>query len=239
MNQNFSQNYPGYPPTFPPPEPPKPAKRAHPFGVVALTLGIVAAVFCWIPLLHVLAFCCAGVALVFSIICLVKKRSVAQSVTALVLSFVALVLSVLLTLSLVDNPLGFLNFATDLNDDRYEGYTYDPYWGDYSLETPEDVLRLALEIDYGEYVNEDGGFLPVTLTNTSDFTQTYRLYFEAVDENGDRLAYDDTVYVTELAAGQSYTVDIFTNVSRTKREEMKTATVRLTYASTYVHSAEE
>ena len=96
-----------------------------------------------------------------------------------------------------------------------------------------------LEIDYGEYVNEDGGFLPVTLTNTSDFTQSYNLYFEAVDENGDRLAYEDTVYVTELAAGQSYTVDIFTNVSRTKREEMKTATVRLAYASAYVHSAEE
>jgi hypothetical protein len=82
----------------------------------------------------------------------------------------------------------------------------------------EQILDDELDVDFGAFTRDRTyssltvGKLPVTVHNKGSERATYNIQIEAVDANGDRVA-EDTVYVANLAPGQSVTKDVFTTNS--------------------------
>jgi hypothetical protein len=82
----------------------------------------------------------------------------------------------------------------------------------------EQILGDELDVDFGTFTRDRTyssltvGKLPVTVHNKGSERATYNIQIEAVDANGDRVA-EDTVYVANLAPGQSVTKDGFTTNS--------------------------
>jgi hypothetical protein len=82
----------------------------------------------------------------------------------------------------------------------------------------EQILDDQLDVNFGAFTRDRTyssltiGKLPVTVHNKGSERATYNIQIEAVDANGDRIA-EDTVYVANLAPGQSVTKETFTTNS--------------------------
>jgi hypothetical protein len=102
----------------------------------------------------------------------------------------------------------------------------------------EQILEDELDVTFGTFTRDRSyssltvGKLPVTVKNKgSERATTYHIEIEGVDANGDRIA-EDTLYVSNLAPGESVTKDVFTT-SVDDYTELTRATFRVAGVSKY------
>jgi hypothetical protein len=156
-----------------------------------------------------------------------KKRNngviiaVISGVVAIVLAFLVFVAPFILMSSSVDemtsNSNELLNNSSGANTEK--------------------IFDDDLDVDFGTFTRDRTyssitvGKLPVTVRNKGSERATYSIQIEAVDANGDRMA-EDTVYVANLAPGQSVTNDAFT-INSDNYYELTKATFQVAGISKY------
>lgn len=195
-------------------------------AITSLVLGIIAAVFCLIPIVGMISLLLAPIGFVFGAIAWRgaakghrsgKGKAIAGVVLAAV-AFAGAIASTVAVASAVDEASNDLNRA----------------FGN----STEQVLAEDLGVSIGGFKLEDQGFgfkdssLSVTLTNKSDERQSFDVKIEAVSASGTRIA-SDSAYVSDLGAGQSDEVALFEFVSDADAAQMENATFRVIEASAY------
>lgn len=195
-------------------------------AITSLVLGIVAAVFCLIPIVGMLSLILAPIGLVFGGIAWrgaakgrrAGKGKAIAGVALAIVAFIGAVASTVAVASAVDEA--------GKSIDRAVGNATD------------EVLANDLAVTIGSYSAKDLGFglsdgsLTVTLTNKSDERQSFDIKVEALSASGSRIA-TDTAFVSDLGAGQSDDVAMFEFESGKDAEQLKTATFRVIEASAY------
>ncbi|MDR0594480.1 MAG: DUF4190 domain-containing protein [Bifidobacteriaceae bacterium] len=197
----------------PPPAAPPPAKKG--LAIAALVLGILAIPPSFIPILSLLSWPLALLALIFGIIALAKAKRLGQgkglAVAGLVLGAVALLGCGLST--------WVLKTAVDDASDSL---------ADLSGENTEQILQDEVTVELGEFTATEDEFglvtstLPVTITNRADEAAGYWVSIEAVDAAGTRIA-DDSVIVSDLAPGQSEQAEAFAFVTSDQVDALRAA----------------
>lgn len=189
-------------------------------AVAALVLGIIAAATSFMPIINNASFFIALIGLILAIVAIVGIRKGKNSgkgiaIAGLVLSIVAVVL-VLGTQAFYS---AVLNEAADQSKQQLNKMTGD---------ATDDILGKDVEVSIGDYsINKDQyglikSELPITVKNLLDEPTSYWVKIEAVDADGARIN-DDTVYINDLGADQSTTLDAFAYVSSDDYEAMKSA----------------
>ncbi|SKC51335.1 FxLYD domain-containing protein [Krasilnikoviella flava] len=204
--------------------------RGNALAVTGFVLALVGFLLCLVPVVNVFAIVLAVVGLVLAVIGLVKTRKGAPRKGLAVAGIVLAVLggvgggvSAAVYGAAADAAIETLDDASaDL----------DKMTGD----ATEQVLAEDVSVEIGDFTAEEDEFglvttgLPVTLTNTSDETQSFMVTIDALDESGNRVA-QDIAYSNELAAGQSEKVDLFQFVERGDLDAMRSATFEVVEAT--------
>lgn len=195
------------------------ANKKSGLATAGLVLGIVGICLSFIPILNNASFFLGILALIFGIISLVKKTSKGKAIAALILG----ILSIVITLSLQSS---WSNALDDLSNDL------DNISGD----NTEEVLKY-LDVNIGNFeVIEDTYFndtkLIVKVTNKTKEKKSFSITIEATSSDGTRID-TDYIYANDLLAGQSQSFDLFTYVSDSDLEEMKSAKFNVVEASMY------
>ena len=209
---------------------PQPPAKTSGLAIVGLILGIVAILGSWIPILNNAAFFIAILGLIFGIIALVsimkgKSSGKSMAIAAIVVSIVAGGI-VLVTQHMFSEAIDEVVKEVDENLDKATG------------DATDEVLANSLDVQIGtfEATTDEYGFtetkLTVTVTNKLDEKKSFDVTIEAADADGNRMD-TDTVYVSDLAPGQSYSEDIFTLVSSDDVEKYQNATFKAIEASEY------
>jgi len=211
---------------------PKAPRRGNAMAITGFVVAAVSLVLCFLPIINNFAFFLALVGLVFGIIGLVRTRKGASRKG---LAVAAVIVSVVSGAGVLVSQAVYGAMADSVSQ------SLDDVSGDLdkmSGDATEQVLAEDVSVEIGDYTatkNEYGMVttsLPVTLTNTSDETQSFDVTVEAVDDEGNRVA-DDVAYVSELRAGQSETVDVFQFVEDGDLKDMKSADFEVVEASAY------
>ena len=198
-------------------------KEGSRLATAALVLGIIGVVLSFVPIINNLAFIMGGLALIFAIITLVKRKSIVTGIISLVLA----VASMGITLAMQKSVGDALDKAGDEINTSIDNA---------SGENTDDILKNDVDITLGEFTVTEGEYgiqdskLVVTVKNKTSEKQSFSIKIEAVDADGTRIE-DDTVYVNDLAAGQSQNIDAFTLVASDKYEALKAATFKVASAS--------
>lgn len=195
-------------------------------AITSLVLGIVAAVFCLIPIVGMISFVLAPIGFVFGAIAWRgaakgRRSGKGKAIAGVVLAVVALIGAIASTIAVA----GAVDKANDNLDRAFGNAT-------------EQVLAQDLGVSIGRYTVKDQGFgltdgkLTVTLTNKSEKRQSFDVKVEALTPSGARIA-TDTAFVSDLGAGQSDEVALFEFVSGDDAAQLKNATFRVIEASAY------
>lgn len=192
-------------------------------ATAGLVLGIIGVVLSFIPIINNVAFVLGIIGLIFGIVALSQRRSKAFAIAAVVLSAVAMVLTIGMQ-AIYSNA--FNKAADEINK------TIDNASGANS----ESILANDLKVEFGTFsaVADEYGLnttkLPVTVTNKTGEKKSYTVQVEAVDANGVRVL-DETIYANDLNAGQAQVFDVFTFVQSDKIDALKAATFKVVSAS--------
>lgn len=220
-----AQPVPGYPA-------PQAPRRGNAMAITGFVIAGVSLILCFIPIINTFAFFLALVGLVFGIVGLVRTR---KGATRKGLAVTAVIVSVVSGAGVLVSQAVYGAMADSVSQ------SLDDVSGDLdkmSGDATEQVLADDVSVEIGDYTatKDEYGLvttsLPVTLTNTSDETQSFDVTVEAVDDEGNRVA-DDVAYVSELRAGQSETVDVFQYVEEGDLSDMKSADFEVVEASAY------
>ncbi len=195
-------------------------------AITSLVLGIVAAVFCLIPIVGMISLVLAPIGLVFGIVgwrgaAAGRRAGKGKAIAGVVLAVLAGLGAVVSTVAV----------ATAVDE---AGRSIDRAVGN----ATEDVLAKDLGVTIGSYTATDRGFglvdgkLTVTLTNKSTERQSFDVKVEALTPSGTRIA-TDTAFVSDLGPGQSDEVALFEFVSGDDAAQLKNATFRVIEASAY------
>lgn len=202
-------------------------KKKSGMATASMVLGIVGLCIAFIPLLGYAAVLLGLLASVFGVVSLCRKAGVGKAIAGLVLGLIALVYAVV-SIAALGKAVDDINDAVDdLNNSL----------SDMSGDNTEELLKSSLDVVLGDFSIEEGSFLTdtellVTLTNKSGEAKSFSVQIEAIDANGSRIT-TDTVYVSNLNAGQSQECTAFTLVTSDTVEKLKTATFRVQSVSAY------
>ena len=191
------------------------------FATAGLVLGIIGVCTSFIPFINNLSFFLGIIGVIFAIISLAKKASKGKAIAALILS----VLAIIITLSAQQATGEALNEVGEELDKATGAST-------------EEVLENDVDVELGEFnvTTDEYGMtetkMTVKVTNKTDETKSFSIQVEAVDANGNRIN-QDYVYANNLTAGQSQDFDIFEFVASEDIEKMQSATFNIVEASAY------
>lgn len=195
-------------------------KKTSGFGTAGLVLGIIAIVFSFIPIISYISFVLGGLSIFLSIISLLKKASKGVAIVGIVLSIIAIFMA---------NAMheGVKTAVNDMSNsiDTMTGVKTDDVLKDYL-----DVKIGDFEVDTDEYITNTK--LIVTLKNKSSEKKSFDVKIEAVDKDGNRID-SDTAYASDLNAGQSQKIELFTLVTSDKIKTYKKAKFKIVEASMY------
>lgn len=201
------------------------------FGTAGLVLGIIGIVLSFIPIINNIAFFLGALAIIFAIICFIKKKSIGVAITAIILG----ILSVVITLTMQAAALKVIDDVSKSIDDATSSLSnsLDDMTGD----NTEKILNNNLDVSFGKFeIVKDDFFdnykLPVTVKNKGTENKSFSIKIEAVDSNGTRLD-DDTIYVDSLNAGQSQNLEAFTLITSETAEKLATAEFKVLEVSMY------
>lgn len=198
-------------------------ERKSGLAIAGLIIAIFSLVMSWVPIVNNVMFFFALIALVFGIIGLVsvkKGKRVGQglAIATIIISAVAGVM-VLASQAFYGAMIDSVGDAVSESVDDFDGTNTDKL-----LKSSVDVKIgkfAVVEKDYSEETK-----LPVTITNKSDEKSGFTVKIEALDADGSRIA-DDTIYVSDLKAGQSVKEKAFEFVDSSKVKELKKATFKV------------
>lgn len=196
-------------------------ERKSGLATAALVLGIIGICLSFIPVLNNASFFLGIFAVIFVIVCLVKKASKGKAIAGLILG----ILSVVITLSLQSSWAESLDKVSNDLDNAAGNNT-------------EEILGRDVDVSIGTFEGSLGDYglvdskLTVTVTNKTSETKSFSIQIEAVDANGSRIA-TDYIYANSLGANQSQNFDIFTYVSSDDLEAMQSATFDVAEVSMY------
>lgn len=201
-------------------------KPGHGLSVAGLVLGILAVVFCWIPIVNWLSVIMGILAIVFGIVGVVKKNG-GLAIAALILGVIGFGFAAYMKFAVTKGVMDAAN-----NTAKNAKVTVDDASGD----NTDSILKNDIDVQLGSFsaTTDEYGLntteLPVHVTNKNSDSKSYTLQIEATDANGDRID-DDTVYVNNLGGNQSQDFKAFQFVSSDKLEQMKTATFKVSNAT--------
>lgn len=194
-------------------------ERKSGLAIAGFILALLAIIGSWVPILNNISFVFAVIALLFGIIgfsSIRKGKRVGQglAVATIILSIIAGVV-VLATQSFYSKTINEVGQSVDKSVKDSDG------------SNTEELLKSSVKVAIGEFSVKSDGYidtteLPVTVKNKASETASYTVKIEAVDASGTRIA-DDTLYVSDLGAGQDKSETAFKYVESGKIEALKTA----------------
>ncbi|MBR2996898.1 DUF4190 domain-containing protein [Candidatus Saccharibacteria bacterium] len=199
-------------------------KKEEPKGgtgltTAALVLGIIGAVFAFMPVVNIfIAYPLGALAIIFGAIGVYKKHG-GKAIAGLILGIATIVVATLM------NVLVFNVANTMIND----------YAKKASGEATDYVLENDIDVRIGKFtVKDDDSFadtaLPVTVTNKTDRTISVNIKIEAV--NSEEVIIDsEDVFVGSLGAGDTVEETAFKYVLDDDKDAMKAATYRVSEVS--------
>ncbi|MBE6536841.1 MAG: DUF4190 domain-containing protein [Ruminococcaceae bacterium] len=193
-------------------------------AIAALVLGIIGTCISFIPIVNNAAFVLGILAVVLGSVSIFKRLEKKMAIASVILGILAVVITLIMQ-SVVSNAID--DAVDDFNDEI-----------DYMTGAKtKEVLSKYLNVSFGKFTVVEGEYydeckLEVVLKNKGSEAASFDVEIEAVDRNGNRIDVD-SIYVSNLGAGQSYKYDIFTFVSSDKYERLKQATFRVIEASKY------
>lgn len=203
-------------------------ERKSGLAIAGFIISILAILGSAIPIFNNVSFFFAVVSLVFGIIGLVairKGKRVGQG-----LAIATIILSVLTFVIVLATQSFYGKVANDINNSVKESVNnYDGTNTDKLLKDNVDVTLGTFVFNPGTeatYSYDDTTELPVTIKNKSAEKASFTVKIEAVDANGTRVA-EDTVYVTDLNAGQSMSEKAFKYIEESKLDAVKSATFKI------------
>ncbi len=205
------------------------------FATAGLVVGIVGICLSFAPIVNYIVFALGILAIVFSVVSLIKKASTGMSVAGIVLGVVSIVITVIMNIAIYKAvDYAFNGASKDLND---AVDSISSSFADITGENTDEIMKKYLDVTFGEFEVEKGTFLsesklPITIKNKSNEKKSFSIGIEAVDKDGTRIE-TDTVLVNSLGAGQSLNEDAFTLLTDEKIEKLKNAEFRVYEASMY------
>lgn len=207
-------------------------ERTSGLAISGFIIAILALLGAWVPIVNNVSFFFAVISLIFGIVGLrsIKKgKRVGQGLaTATIIISIIAGIVVLATQAFYGKAVDEIGESVSETFNDYDGTNTDKL-----LENTVDVTLGQFVFDAGaeaEYTYDDSTKLPVTIKNKSAEKSSFSVKVEAIDADGNRIA-DDTVYVSDLNAGQSQTEDAFKYVESGKIEAIKTAEFKIVSVS--------
>lgn len=207
-------------------------ERTSGLAISGFIIAILAIMGAWVPIINNVSFFFAVIALIFGIIGfrqIKKGKRVGQGLaTATIIISILAGVVVLATQAFYSKAVDEVGKSVNEAVSDYDGSNTDKL-----LENTVDVTLGQFVFDAGaeaEYTYDDTTKLPITIKNKSAEKGSFTVKVEAVDASGNRIA-DDTVYVSDLNAGQSQTEDAFKYVESGKLEAIKTASFKIVSVS--------
>lgn len=191
------------------------------FATAGLVLGIIGVCTSFIPFINNLSFFLGIIGVIFAIISLAKKASKGKAIAALILS----ALAIIITLSAQQAAGEALNEV---------GQELDKATG----ASTEEVLQNDVNVELGKFnvTTDEYGItktkMTVKVTNKTNETKSFNIQVEAVDVDGNRIS-QDYVYANNLTAGQSQDFNIFEFIASEDIEKMQSATFNIVEASSF------
>ncbi len=187
----------------------------------SMVIGIIGLVLSFIPLINNIAFFLGVIAVIFGVICLLKKAGNGKVIAGLVMGILAVAITLSMQKSISD---GLDEVSKDL--DKMAGNSTEEV-----LRNDASVTLGNLKITKDKYGLTDSEMI-VTVKNITKEKKSFSIHIEAVDSNGKRID-DDYVSANDLGAGQSQDFKIFTYIEDSKINDMKSATFKIVKASSY------
>lgn len=195
-------------------------KKKSTLTTVGMILGIVGICTSFIPIVNNASFVLGILAVVFGIVTLIKKTSLGKAITALILGVLAIVITLVCQTSLsnaIDDVTGDIDAMTGEQTDTI-------------LENNLDVTLGKFVIIENEYLDETE--MKVTLKNKGNESASFSVEIEAINSDGSRIT-SDTIYASNLGAGQSQEFEAFQLVESSKYDMLKKATFKVLQVSMY------
>ena len=201
-------------------------KTKHTSGVAiaALVVAIVSLVMAWVPFFNNVFFFSAVISLIMGVSALGSIRK--GRATGRGLAIAAIIISIAAGLVVLASQAFYGKVAENV------GKAAEEVVNDYDGTNTDKLLKNNVDVTLGQFVfnpgteakynYDDTTELPVTIKNKAAEKSSYTIKIEAVDASGVRVA-DDTVYVSDLGAGQSASEKAFKYVQPEKVEALKTA----------------
>lgn len=198
-------------------------ERKSGIAISGFIIAILAILGSAIPIFNNVSFFFAIVSLVLGVIGLIaikRNKRVGQG-----LAIATIILSVLTFVVVLVTQSFYGKVAEDVGNSVSESVN------DFDGTNTDKLLETSVDVTIGEFTATNDGYvdsteLPVTVKNKASEKASYTVKIEAVDADGTRIA-DDTLYVTDLNAGQSVSEKAFTFVESGKVEALKTATFKI------------
>lgn len=203
-------------------------ERTSGLAIAGMIVAVLALMGSWVPILNNVSFVLAVIALIFGVFGLIairKGKKVGQGLA------VATIILSLITCGVVLATQAFYGKVAD-----EVSTSVDESVNDFNGNNTEKLLQTSVDVTLGSFVFDPGveaaySFddtteLPVTIKNKSAEKSSYMVKIEAVDASGARVA-EDTVYVSDLAAGQSQSEKAFRYVDSSKLDALKSATFKI------------
>lgn len=191
-------------------------------AIVGLVLAVLGLITSFIPIINNGSFILAAIAVALGILAIISvKRGKSSGMGIAVTTVVLGVLTCAVVLALQSA----WTQAIDDTSSRMSGAA------------TEELLGTEVDVQIGQLsVKTDSTYprcsLPVTIVNLSDEEHSYSVKIEAVNGEGDRID-DDTVYASDLGAGQKQAFEAFTLVSSEDAEKLESATFKVVSISQY------
>lgn len=195
-------------------------KKKSGLSTAGMVLGIVGICTSFIPIVNNFAFVLGILAVVFGIITLFKKASLGKAITALILGVLAIVITLVCQANLsnaIEEVIGDIDAMTG--------------------EQTDTILENNLDVTLGKFVVIENDYLDetemkVTLKNKGNESASFSVEIEAINSDGSRIT-TDTIYASDLGAGQSQELEAFTLVESSKYDALKNATFKVLQVSMY------
>lgn len=199
-------------------------KKKSGFGTASLVLGIIGLCTSFIPIVNNLSFILALIGILFAIVSLIKKASKKMAIAGIIIC----ILTCYFTVKAQEATVNSLNDAFGEVESTFNDATGD---------NTEEIAKNYCDVSFGTIeVSTAYGIpdvkLPVTITNIGSESKSFSIQIEAVDANGTRIE-TDTIYVSNLSAGQSAVENAFNLVTSDVAKQLKTATFKVVTISMY------
>lgn len=204
------------------------SERTSGVVITGFIVAVLALLGSWMPILNNVSFVFAIISLflgVIGFIAIRKGKRVGQGLA---------VATILLSIIAGGVVLATQSFYGKVADDASK--SIDETTNDFNGNNTDKLLKTSVDVTLGqfvvnpgaeaEYTYDDTTELPVTIKNKAEEKASYTVKVEAVDASGVRIA-EDTLFVSDLGAGQTVSEKAFKYVEPDKLEALKTATFKI------------